>query len=207
MMNNQMNTSAHIRQYIQKTPRGTPFSSSALLKYGSRASIDKTLSRLTTSKKIVRVTRGVYVRPKINPYIGEVLPEPLSIVKTIAKKTGSTVQVHGAEAIRQFGFTTQVPAHPVFYTTGPSRQFMLGNLEITLKHISPRKLVFPESRVGLAILALWYLSKKQVTPHSIEMIKRKLTRAEFEKFKSSTEHMPGWMIEAVVQYKKKTIHD
>lgn len=201
-----MKIAAQIRQHIQKIPQGEPFLSSSLLQYGSRAAVDKTLSRLAHAKEIARVARGVYVRPKHSPYVGEVLPSPLTIAKTIAKKTDSIVQVQGAEAIRQFGFTTQIPAHPVFYTTGQSRQFKLGNLEITLKHVSPRKLVFPESKVGLAILALWYLGKAHVTAQSIAMIKRKLTQEEFKKFNASIEYMPGWMINAVIQYKKEMMN-
>lgn len=198
-----MNTSVEIQHYIGRLSKEKPFLSSMLLKYGSRAAIDKTLSRLAKNGEIVRITRGVYARPGHNPYVGEVLPGPFEIAKTIAAKTNSLVQVHGIEAARQFGFTTQVPAHPTFYTTGPSREFMLGNLEIHLKHISPRKLVLTESKAGLAILALWYLGKKQVTAQSIEVIKEKLNEKEFEKFTSSVEYMPHWMIEAISAHQKR----
>lgn len=198
-----MSISTQIQHYIEKLPREKPFLSFTLLKYGSRTAIDKTLSRLANTGIIVRITPGVYARPGQNRYVGKVLPAPFEIAKAIAAKTGSIVQVHGIEAARQFGFTTQVPAHPIYYTTGPSREFKLGNLEVTLKHISPRKLVLTESKIGLAILALWYLGKKQVTLQSIEMIKRKLTEKEFEKFKSSIEYMPYWMIEAISQHEKE----
>lgn len=90
-----------------------------------------------------------------------------------------------------------------FFTTGPSRQFKINNLEVALKHVSPKKLPFPESKVGLAILALWHLSKNQVAVTTIQVIKNKLTTEEFEKFKSAKEYMPGWMADVVFQSEKE----
>ncbi len=128
------------------------------------------------------------------------MPEPFKVVEAMAKKTNEIIQVSGAEAARQLGLSTQVPAQPIFLTTGQSRRFSIGNLEVTLKHVSRKKIPFPESKVGLAILALWYLGKKLATPQTIEKIERKLTATEFEKFQSSREYMPAWMSNAVLQY-------
>lgn len=193
-----MKTTLKVQQYVRRMPRGTPFVSTSLLKCGARAAVDQALSRLTHAGKIIRVTRGVYVRPEENRFVGQVLPEPFKVAEAIAHKTNESIQVSGAEAARQFGFSTQVPAQPVFLTTGQSRRFKIGALEVNLKHVSKKKIPFPESKVGLAILALWYLGKEQVTFQVIEKIKMKLTPQEFEKFKSSREKMPVWMGTAVL---------
>lgn len=195
-----MNTTQEVQQYIQKIPRGKPFTTSALIRFGARAAIDQAISRLAAAGKVVRLTRGVYVRPEESRYVGQVLPEPFKVVEAMAKKTNEIIQVSGAEAARQLGLSTQVPAQPIFLTTGQSRRFNIGNLEVTLKHVSRKKIPFPESKVGLAILALWYLGKSLITSQAIETIKKRLTPAEFEKFQSSREHMPTWMSNAVLQY-------
>ncbi len=201
-----MKTTSSIQQWVQKTPRGKPFTTATLVKYGERAAVDQALSRLAHTGKIVRLTRGVYVRPEESRFVGQVLPEPFKVVEAIAKKTNEIIQVSGAEAARQFGLSTQVPTQPVFLTTGPSRQFNIGSLEVTLKHVSRKKIPFPESKVGLAILALWYLGKKLVTPQTIGKIEKQLTPTEFKKFKSSREYMPAWMSNAVSQYIEKEIN-
>lgn len=203
-----MKTTSSIQQYVQRMPQGTPFTAAVLLKYGGRAAVDQTLSRLTSAGKIVKLIRGVYVRPEKNRFVGQVLPEPYAIIEAIAKKTNEIVQVSGAEAARQFGFSTQVPAQPVFLTTGTSRQFKIGSLEVTLKHVSRKKIPLPESKVGLAIVALWYLGKEEMTPQAIERIEKRLTHHEFEKFKSSKEYMPIWMSSVVAEYEhtKRDIH-
>lgn len=195
-----MNTTYKVQQYVQKTPRGTPFTTAALMSFGARAAVDQALSRLAHAGKIVRLTRGVYVRPEESRFVGQVLPEPFKVVEAIAKKTNETIQVSGAEAARQFGLSTQVPAQPIFLTTGQSRRFNMGSLEVTLKHISKKKIPLPESKTGLAILALWYLGKNLVTPQTISKIEKKLTPKEFKKFNSSREYMPAWMSNTVLQH-------
>lgn len=196
-----MNITYKIRQCIQRTPRGEPFTTSRLTKFGTRAAVDQALSRLAHTRKIVRLTRGIYVRPEENRFVGQVLPEAFKVAETIAKKTNEIIQVSGAEAARQFGLSTQVPAQPIFLTTGRSRKFHIGSLEVTLKHVSRKKIPLPESKAGLAILALWYLGKNQVTPKVIRKIEKRLTHHEFKKFISSTEYMPGWMSNVVLKCK------
>ncbi len=202
-----MNTMQNIQQYVQKKPRGKPFVTSELFEYGGRAAIDQALSRLTSTGKIVRLTRGIYVRPEENRFVGQVLPEPFKVAKAIANKAHEEIQVSGAEAARQLGLSTQVPVQPVFLTTGPSRRFKLANSEVTLKHVSRKKIPLSESKVGLAILALWYLGKQQVTSQTIGTIKKKLSANEFEKFISSIDQMPAWMYKVVNEYKIKEFNN
>jgi hypothetical protein len=196
-----MNTTHKVQQYVQKTPRGQPFTTSALMGFGARAAVDQALSRLTATGKVVRLTRGVYVRPEENRFVGQVLPEPFKVAEVIAKKTNEQIQVSGAEAARQLGLSTQVPAQPIFLTTGQSRKFNLGGLEVTLKHVSRKKIPLPESKAGLAILALWYLGKNIISNEAINKIENRLTPQEFKNFTSSTEYMPAWMSTVVLQYK------
>ena len=197
-----MNTTYQIHMHVKRTPRGKPFTTYSLLEFGARAAIDKALSRLASSGEIVRLTRGVYVRPEQNRFVGQVLPEPYKIAQVIAKKTNEVVQVSGAEAARQLGLSTQVPAQPIFLTSGQSRRFKIGGLEITLKHVSKRKIPLSESKVGLAISAIWYLGREHATTQTIEAIKKKLSPQEFIKFVSSTKYMPAWMSNLVLQYQR-----
>lgn len=202
-----MNTTALVQQHLQKQPRGEPFTTVSLLCFGSRAAIDQVLSRLTSSGKIVRLTRGVYVRPENNRFVGQVLPSSFKIVEAIARTTQETIQVSGAEAARQFGLSTQVPMQTIFLTTGRSRQLMLGNRVVTLRHVSKKKIPLPETKIGLAIVALWYLGKSLVNANTIEKIKIHFSNAEFEKFMNSREYMPTWMSNIVLQHHEQKFND
>jgi hypothetical protein len=119
-------------------------------------------------------------------YVGIVPPEPFKIAMA---RAGGDVQVHGAEAARHFGLSTQMQVQPVYYTTDPSRRIQYGGMPIRLKHISPRKIVAPGTNVGLAISALWYLGKSKVEQATFATIRKRLTDAEYIELKAAVPHI------------------
>lgn len=195
-----------IRQRIEKIPTGEPFTTADLLSLGSRAAVDQALLRMERAGQIRRVSRGVYIRPKMNRFVGEVAPEPYQVAKAIAQTTGASLLVHGAEAARQFGLSTQMPTQAVYYTSGPTRHARVGKVEVVLKHTTPRKMALAERPAGAALSALRYLGKGQVTPAVIDTIRKKLGPVEFEALRTATFAMPGWLSDAFHRYRQGTRH-
>jgi hypothetical protein len=146
----------------------------------------------------------VFVRPKENRFIGNIMPDAAKIVEALARDHGETIQVHGAEAARRFKLSTQVPTMPVFLTSGPSRELKIDNLTIKLKHASHRKLHLAGKRPGLALSALWYLGKDNVNDNVISTIHENLTEKEFETLKHTD--MPAWMSGAFEKYDNTTTY-
>lgn len=179
---------------------GEPFTASSLLSFGSRAAVDQALSRLTREGAITRITRGVYVRPEVSRFVGAVLPEPLKVVQAMAHEHGEVVQVHGAEAARRLALSTQVPTTPVFLTSGPSRHFRIGKLEVVLKNVSARKLALAGRPAGVALTALWYLGKEQMTPEVVKTIEAGLAPEEFTALCAAKSQMPAWMADTIRRY-------
>ncbi len=196
------NTTARIRERVTALPLGQPVSSKEFMDLGSRAAVDQALARLVKAGVLSRPVRGVYVRPKKNPYAGEVPAEPMKIAEALAAATGSVVQVHGAEAARRMGLSTQVPTQPVFNTSGPSRRFRLGQMQVVLKHVSPRKLALAGRPAGVALTALWYLGKASVNGQTIERVRSLLAPEEFEALRSAAHLMPGWMHDVFVKHRE-----
>jgi hypothetical protein len=196
-----MSTAQLVRQFVKAQPLGEPFTPAALLQFGTRKAIDLELARLAKSAVIMRSARGIYVRPKSNKYVGIVQPEPFKIAMV---RAGGNVEVHGAEAARHFGLSTQVQVQPVYYTTGPSRRIQYGSILIRLKHISSRKLVAPGTKVGLAISALWYLGKNQVEPATFAAIRQRLSETEYMQLKAAVPQMPAWMAEGLMRFERQT---
>lgn len=205
-MNTITNTAELIRQRINQIPVGEPFTPKVLLECGTRTSVDRSLSRLIEAGVIERVTRGVYVRPEISRFVGKVMPHALKVAETVAKTTGSIVQIHGAEAARRLELTTQVPMQSVFVTSGPSKRIRMGNMEIRLQHVCHRKLTLAGRPAGLALSAMWYLGKTEVTPDLVDKIRRKLGTSEFEVLKSVTSTMPAWMSDAIFRNERMLAH-
>lgn len=203
-----MSTTQKIRQRLANIPVGKPFISAKFLEFGKRAAVDQALARLVRSGEITRVTKrgGVFVRPIENRFVGNVVPEAFEVAKTLAEEAGAKIEIHGAEAARRFKLTTQVPTKPVFYTTGPSKRFQLGETEVRLKRVSPRKLALAGRPAGQAMIALWYLGKNQVSPEVIEQVRIKLPPQEFEVLKAATSSMPGWLTSMLRQHDSTDTH-
>lgn len=205
-MNTSSKTATLIRQRIESMPLGQPFTPSTFLEYGTRAAVDQAVSRLVKAGSIARVARGVFVRPALNRYVGKVMPEPFKVAETIAQATGATLAVHGAEAARRLELTTQVPTQSVFSTSGPSKRIRMGTTEIRLQHVCERKLMLAGTPAGMALAALWYLGKKEVTPSTIGKIKNKLEAREYRALKAAVGQMPAWMSDALYRFEQAEEH-
>ena len=200
-----MSTAQAIRASIRKLPRGKPFTSARFLRHGSRGAIDRALSRIVREGGIRRLSRGVFVRPGTSRFVGAVLPDVAEVVEAIARGNGETVQVHGAEAARRFGLSAQAPISPVFHTSASSRTIRIGNVAVTMIHTSNRRrLQFAGETAGLALSALWYLGKDNVTPETVDAIESALGVADFEKLRSAD--MPAWMTRALGAAARRTAH-
>jgi len=190
-----------IREHVNALPEGEPFTSSDLLSVGTRASVDQALSRMVRSGVIQRITRGVFVRPRTNLYVGKVPPAPERVAQAVARASGSVIEVHGAEAAREFGLTTQVPMRPVFLTSGRSRVIPVGGVSIEMRHVADSRLLLAGRPAGRAFAALMYLGKNEVTSGTIELLKRRLPPKEFEAMVASASSMPSWLSDAFYRFK------
>lgn len=197
-----MTVAALIREHIQKIEPGEPFHISSLFELGTPANIRQIICRLTKSGELTQVARGIFVRPKEIPYVGKVMPGIMEVVRVIEETSGEKVVMHGAEAVRQLGLSTQMQMQPVFYTTGNNRCIKLGNFNIKLIHISPRKIIHPGTVEGLVISALWYMKKKNVSLKTIEQIQKVLPAKDFEHVSNCVSFMPDWMSNLFYLYKR-----
>ena len=192
-----MSVTAKIANRIKCTPKGQPFSINRFANEGSRAAVAKALSRLAASCELARLSRGIYMRPKFSRFAGHVQPSTESVLRIIARHNHEIIQVHGAEAVRSFGLSTQMQIKPVYYTSGTSREVKIGARNVRLLHAGPEKLQQAGTIVGLALCALFYLGKKGVSDMVIASIKTKMAPSEFKQLADCD--IPAWMQVALRQ--------
>ncbi|PWF23788.1 DUF6088 family protein [Corticimicrobacter populi] len=197
-----MSTSQAIRERIAVQLPGEPFTPAIFAGLGSRAAIDQALMRLAKAGSIERIGHGLYVVPKVGRFGIKALPAPEQVAQTIAQAEGATIEIHGAEAARRFGFSTQMPAQAVFYTSGSSRVVRFGKMTVRLQHVAARKLVLAGRPAGQALSALWYLGRHHVTSSSFRRLAQKLAPPEFQALCSAKASMPAWMLEALSGYER-----
>lgn len=199
-----MRVAQHIRHKLEAIPLGKPFTSKELIGLGNESNIRKVLERLVKEQGLIRVSRGIYARPETSRYIsGPILPSIDVVLKTIASSTGETFQYHGAEAVRQLGLSTQAPMKPIYLTNGRSRMLLIGNIEVKLKRVSQRKLILAGTLAGIAISALWYLNKEEISLKTIERIEHSLPPKEFKNLIAVKASMPSWVTAMIALYEQK----
>lgn len=186
-----MSVAKSIAKRVQYLPKGRPFLGSLFAKFGSRASVNKALSRLVQVGALERVVRGIYMRPKMNKYFGRVNASPLAVMKLMTKANGETVQIHGAEAVRMMGLSTQMQLLPIFYTTGSTRKIHVGSITFRLQHASKDRFQHVNTKVGVALTALHYIGKKALTFEVTSHIQKTLSKDEFKTLQAC--QMPKWM--------------
>jgi len=195
-------TSREIRNRIAQHPLGKPFTPALFAGLGSRAVIDQTLTRLFKRGEIDRIGHGLYLVPKVGRFGIKEFPTPEDIARVIAQSEGARIGIHGAEAARRLGLTTQISSQPIFYTTGSTRSIRIGNMRMKLQRVTARKLALSERYAGHALAALWYLGKEQASSSILQRIAERLPPEEFQALATAKSSMPSWMIELFREYEK-----
>lgn len=176
-------------------PEGSLLSPKEFLHLGSRAAVDKTLSRLAQEGELMRVSRGAYVAPYLGRF-GARPPSTASVVQAMEECGGETVVANGAAEANALGLTTQVPMREVFFTSGPSRKLQLGNRCIELKHGNRWQLLLGKRPAGMAIRAL-YWPGPEAAPAAIKLLRTKLPESEWAAMRGARAMLPSWMAKVV----------
>ncbi len=196
-----MTTANAIRQAIEALPKGKAFPAKDLLQMGTRAAVDQVLYRMAKDKKIMRIARGIYMRPKWNKYVNAlVMPEPYEVAELVAKARGTKVGRTGAEAAHILGLTTQMPTQPVYATTGRTSEVRVGDNTIRLRHVTPRQMQYAGTAVGTAIAAIRYLGRENVTSKVIAVLEQSLTKEDFQTLRMATTALPAWAMDKFFEY-------
>lgn len=187
----------YISNRIKHMPKGKPFAGAVFAHAGSRVSVGQALSRLVLSGSLERVFRGVYMRPKRSKYTGrKIRANPISVMEAITKARGETIQIHGIEAVRRLGLSTQMQVLPTYYTSGSTREIRIGNAVVRLRHASRQRLQYAGTQVGVALTALLYIGKEGLTEDVLSKVVNSLSAEELNKLVACK--IPKWMLSALV---------
>lgn len=190
---------SHLAENILSAARAMPegglLSPKEFLHLASRASIDKTLSRLAQDGKLLRVGRGSYVAPHQGRF-GARPPSTESVVCAIEASSGETVVANGASEANALGLTTQVPIREIFLTSGASRTLHLGSRCVELKHGKRWQLALGKRPAGGAIRALSWLGP-EAAPAALKQLRSRLPESEWDAMCGARAMLPGWMAKVV----------
>ncbi len=178
---------------VSRLGKGHVFTAKNFIDLGSRQAIDTALSRLAAQKKIRRLAQGIYVCPKQHALLGDLLPSLDLIASTLAKETDSRIQITGARALYLLGLTTQVPTQMIYLTDGPTRNIVVNNSRLLLKHATSNVMKGAGTRAGTLIQAIRYLGKDHVDNNILDKISKQLNKKDKRDLKILVRFVPAWI--------------
>ncbi len=180
-----------ILEHASALPEAAPLCPGALLHLGSRAAVNQALSRLARSGQIMRICRGVYMRP-IPTRFGPCAPSVEKAIASLSSLWGETIVPCGGASANALGLTTQNPVRPVYLTSGLNRRLHFGALIAQLRHAPRWQLVAPYRLAGDVVRALAWLGPQEVET-GFEAIMPKLSTEDLGELAAACAVLPAWM--------------
>ena len=181
---------------IKKRGRGVMFSSNDFIDFGEPKSILKALERMTNSKVIIRVARGIYCYPKIDKILGlgVIYPTFEDIAQYIAKRDKARIVPTGSYALNVLGLSTQVPANVVYLTDGSPRQIKLNSGKgIKFIKTAPKNLAFKNKLAMLLTFALKEIGEENINNEQKQHIANLLKNEDKSIIEKDFGLMPVWI--------------
>ena len=184
-----------IVEHVAALPEGAPLCPATLLHLGNRAAVDQALWRLAHARRLMRICRGVYMRP-VETHFGPRAPAVKKVIASLSALWGETIVPCGGAAANVLGLTTQVPVRPVYLTSGPNRRLRLGALTVRLRHAPRWQLIAPYRPAGDAIRALAWLGPREIED-GLGLVAPRLSSGDLAELAAARATMPAWMAEPV----------
>lgn len=177
-----MSISILVANRVSRMKRGTPFSIEGFYSLGTITAVQKAMSRLAKKNIIVRVAKGIYSRPKPLKSIPsiKITAKAVEVAKTWARTHQYKIVPQGLEAAYRLGMQTQAPMKSVYWTTGPTREFKIGNEVVQVRHTAKSKLQWENKPEGTLLRGLLALSPTHTSESSLKnaLIRLQLTDNE-----------------------------
>lgn len=195
-----LNTWQHIRKDIMYADQGTVFVLSDFVDYGDYEAVKKALQKLCAEGMIRRALPGVYFRPTYSNILGhEVPPKIEAVAEAIARNNNWTIIPEGEKGLNMLGLSTQIPAHTVFITNGPSKKYEVGKQKFEFRHVQPKNIVGLSAKTALVVESLKNLGEQNVNDSIITRLQAIFTTEEKHKLPSETKKVTRWIRNIMMQ--------
>ncbi|HTD55915.1 MAG TPA: DUF6088 family protein [Silvibacterium sp.] len=144
---------------------------------GSRATVDKTLQRLTATGELRRIDRGLYDQPRKNKLTGRpTVPDYRAVIRAVSRRDQARTVIDGMTAANDLGLTTAVPARIEVLVDARLKPIKLGKQEIQFKFAAPSRLYWAERPAMRVVQALYWIQDMLAQPGERERVQAVLSR-------------------------------
>jgi hypothetical protein len=171
------------------------FTPKDFLDLGSRAAIDRALSRLVLAGKLRRIGRGLYDFPRQSKILQGAAPASLdATVLAISRRDQIRVMPNGIVFANDLGLTNAVPAKPSYISSGRTKTVLVGNRKVYLQHVSQKVIAWADRPGGQFVAAVLWLDKAIASaPDMIDLMRVKLADDVKQDLLQDLDLLPGWM--------------
>lgn len=155
---------------VKEAKPGTVFFPADLLEFGAPDAIHQTFSRLAKNKTLLRLAKGIYVKPTMDPELGALRPSLENVAQQIAERDKVVIRPTGAAALNKLGLSTQIPTKVVYLTNGNPKRIQVGRSTIVFKKTTHKQLAVQPETIFLAIQALIALRDQAEDPEIIRQL-------------------------------------
>lgn len=189
-----MKTSANqIEEKISKSSRGELFFADHFVNYGSSDNIRQVLSRLEKDDVLLRIAQGIYLKPKIDPLVGVILPSVEEVAKEIANRDKARIAPTGVLALYLLGLTTQIPLKAVYLTDGSQREVKIGKRSIQFKKTVPKSFAIKNELLHLVVQAFREVGQKQITDAFLNQMKPSVLKLDPDIMQQQLKYAAVWI--------------
>jgi hypothetical protein len=192
---------------IYSRGRGWAFSKIDFIPPFSNVEVRKALSDLAKKGTIRRVSHGIYHYPRYSEILQQYLsPDIDQVAYAYARKFNWRIQTSGNTALNYLGLSTQVSAHYLYVSDGPSRTYKIGNQSLEFKHMAIKEtgLELRESR--LLVQALRSLGKDHISPDIMKKISDQIGDVPSGKILKDVQKVSVWVYKAIEEILKGSQH-
>lgn len=144
---------------------------------GSRATVDKTLQRLTAAGELRRIDRGLYDQPRKNKLTGRLtVPDYRAIIRAVTRRDQARAVIDGMTAANDLGLTTAVPARIEVLVDARLKPIKLGKQEIQFKFATPSRLYWANRPAMRVVQALYWMHDMLAQPSERQRVQAELSR-------------------------------
>jgi Family of unknown function (DUF6088) len=144
---------------------------------GSRATVDKTLQRLTAAGELRRIDRGLYDQPRKNKLTGRLtVPNYRAIIRAVTRRDQARAVIDGMTAANDLGLTTAVPARIEVLVDARLKPIKLGKQEIQFKFATPSRLYWANRPAMRVVQALYWMHDMLAQPSERQHVQAELSR-------------------------------
>lgn len=196
--NNMNNISLAIKNRILSFPQNSLFSIKDFTDIGAYKTVKVILARFEKEHIIKREIDGLYSKPEYSDFLQEFVAIPIDdIAIQLAKKFSWHISPTGNTALSKLKLSTQVPAHYVYLSDGPYREYDIGGTKLKFKHTNNKMISTLSDKSNTLVQALKSLGQENYNEQIKKTIRKQFSQKDIQLILQETPYVTSWIYECI----------